>query len=60
VLVLVIGDDGGEVAEFQFLANLVHDDGAQSVEQLPCVEAELAVAAYIGNDIVEIFEDDVF
>ena len=39
-------------------AGLVHDDGAQAVEQLPRVEAVFTVAADFGNDIVEIVEDD--
>ena len=30
VLVLVVGDDRSEVADFQFLADLVHDDRAQT------------------------------
>src|SRR4051794_30456191 len=34
VLVLVLGDDGGEVAESKFLTEFVADDGPERVEQL--------------------------
>ena len=43
----------------QFLAGLVHDDGAQEVEQLAGVEAVALLAADGGDGIVEIVEHDV-
>ena len=59
MLGLVVGDDLLEVADLQFLAGLVPDDGAERVEQLALVEPVLAVAADLGDDRVEIVEHDV-
>ena len=39
---------------------LVHDDGAQSVEQLSGVELVLAIAANVSDHVVEIVEHDIF
>ena len=49
----------GEVADLQFLAGLVHDDGPQEVEQLARVEAVAFLAADGGDGVVEIVEHDI-
>ena len=59
VLVLVVGEDALEVADQQRLAGLLQDDGPELVENLPLVEAELAVAARVRDRLVEMFEHDV-
>ena len=45
--------------DLQLLAGLVHDDGAQEVEQLARVEAVALLAADGGDGVVEIVEHDV-
>ena len=45
--------------DLQFLAGLVHDDGAQEVEQLARVEPVALLAADGGDGIVEIVEHDI-
>src|ERR1700733_4014621 len=59
VLVFVIRDDVGEVTDCQFLASLIPDDGPQGVEQLPSIESVTLFATDSGDDIVEIFEDNI-
>ena len=59
MLVLVVGEDGLEVADQQRLAGFLQDDGPQLVENLSLVEAEFAVAARIRDRLIEIVEHDI-
>jgi hypothetical protein len=58
VFVFVVVDDAGEILDLQFLADLLHDNGAQEIEQLARVETVALLAADGGDSIIEVVEDD--
>src|SRR5262249_22742769 len=59
VLVLIIGDDGLEVADQQRLTSFLQYDGAQHIENLPFVKTKIAVAAYICDRLSKMFEHNI-
>ena len=59
VFAFIIGDDGLEVADLQFLAGRLRDCVPKHVEHLPLIEPIHAVAARGSERHIQIVEDHV-